>query len=312
MFDSLPHAAQAAPVVSSPAVLSISPIGLGLRPAQKRIACEGMNREHSAPDDAVPERDDRTSHLAAARVAASPAFTLIELLTVLAIVAVLAALLFPAFTSAMESNRQTKCLSNLKQIGAAVMLYAGENDGSFPSESTEQWDNRGTLPSIWPGDLGKYVGAAAKGGRPVGPPARETVWNCPAADPNRDWWGSEPDYGANINVFTRNAWGSYQPNRRLASVSYPSQCLMVADACNPAVSVRDGTWMLNVNKSTLAAVRITTAAPRSGLGPRHGYDGKDSRTGRFGALFCDGHAEMFSYGDTRLLDTKFLDKFLGL
>jgi prepilin-type processing-associated H-X9-DG protein len=87
---------------------------------------------------------------------------------------------------------------------------------------------------------------------------------------------------------------------------------MVADACNPAVSVKDGTWGLGVSKRNLASDRITAAAPRSGLGPRHGYDGKDSRSGRFGALFCDGHAEMFSYGDARLLDTKFLDNFLGL
>jgi prepilin-type N-terminal cleavage/methylation domain-containing protein/prepilin-type processing-associated H-X9-DG protein len=240
------------------------------------------------------------------------AFTLIELLTVSSIVAVLAALLFPAFTSAMESNRQTRCLSNLKQIGAAVMLYAGENDGSFPNAVRGPEDNPGTHSAIWQTDLAKYVGAAAKGSRPFGPPARETVWNCPAAEPNREWWGSEPDYGANGSVFTQNAWGSYRPARRLASVSYPSQCLLVADACNPAVSVKDGTWGLGVSKASLAAVKVTAAAPPSGLGPRHGYDGKDSRSGRFGALFCDGHAEMFSYGDTRLLDTKFLDNFLGL
>jgi prepilin-type processing-associated H-X9-DG protein len=70
-----------------------------------------------------------------------------------------------------------------------------------------------------------------------------------------------------------------------------------------------------LNKQNLAASQITAAAPPSGLGPRHGYDGKDSRSGRFGALFCDGHAEMFSYGDTRLLnteDTTFLNNFLGL
>ena len=117
------------------------------------------------------------------------AFTLIELLTVSSIVAVLAALLFPAFTSAMESNRQTKCLSNLKQIGAAVMLYAGENDGSFPNAVRGPEDNPGTHSAIWQTDLAKYVGAAAKGSRPFGPPARETVWNCPAAEPNRELVG---------------------------------------------------------------------------------------------------------------------------
>ncbi len=194
-----------------------------------------------------------------------------------------------------------------------LVLYVGENDGAFPNEVTEDPDSQANpkdLESMWPVDLGKYVEAAAGGGSPVGPPARETVWNCPAADPNRDWLGSEPDYGANRNVLTRNGWGRNDPKRRFASVRYPSQCLLVADACG--TSVKDGRWLLKVDKVNLAAVRITAAVPPSGLGPRHGYDGKDSRSGRFGALFCDGHTEMFSYGDTRLLDTKFLDNFLGL
>jgi prepilin-type N-terminal cleavage/methylation domain-containing protein len=241
----------------------------------------------------------------------APAFTLIELLSVTAIIAVLAALLFPAMSSVMESNRKTKCLSNLKQIGAGVMLHVGDNDGVFPSGVTGPEDNPGTHSSVWQQDLRKYVGYPATGGKPVGPPANETVWSCPAADPNRGWWGTEPDYAGNANVFMKNAWGAHLPKRRMAAVTNPSQCLMVADACTQ-ISVKDGAWGFSLSKANLAAQKITPAVPPSGLAPRHGYDGKDSRTGQFGTLFCDGHAEMFSYGDPRLLDSKFLDNFLGL
>src|SRR5216110_953320 len=51
-------------------------------------------------------------------------FTLIELLVVVAIIAIIAAILFPVFAQARESARQTTCLSNLKQLGTGLMMYA--------------------------------------------------------------------------------------------------------------------------------------------------------------------------------------------
>ena len=51
------------------------------------------------------------------------AFTLVEILVVLAIIGILAAILFPAFARAQESARQTNCASNLQQIGIAVQQY---------------------------------------------------------------------------------------------------------------------------------------------------------------------------------------------
>jgi prepilin-type N-terminal cleavage/methylation domain-containing protein len=60
------------------------------------------------------------------------AFTLVELLTVIAVIALLAALLFPVFARAREAARATACLSNLKQIGLAVQLYLQDYDNVFP------------------------------------------------------------------------------------------------------------------------------------------------------------------------------------
>src|SRR5580765_6801870 len=57
------------------------------------------------------------------------AFTLIELLIVIALIAILAAILFPVFAQAREKARQASCLSNVRQIGSAMMMYIEDNDG---------------------------------------------------------------------------------------------------------------------------------------------------------------------------------------
>lgn len=73
------------------------------------------------------------------------AFTLVELLIVIAIIVVLAGLLFPALNKARARARQSACLSNLHQLGLAVNLYASDNRhclpvaALLPSADTNGW-----------------------------------------------------------------------------------------------------------------------------------------------------------------------------
>lgn len=67
---------------------------------------------------------------------ASRAFTLIELLVVIAIISILAALLFPVFAQAKVSAHLTVCISNMKQIGSAHMLYLNDYDDQWAPAAT--------------------------------------------------------------------------------------------------------------------------------------------------------------------------------
>jgi prepilin-type N-terminal cleavage/methylation domain-containing protein len=78
----------------------------------------------------------------------SSAFTLIELLVVIAIIAILASIALPAFSSVQERAKQTKDLSNGKQVALALKQFALDNNGVFPNNAYGAGNNYPAAPAL--------------------------------------------------------------------------------------------------------------------------------------------------------------------
>lgn len=132
-----------------------------------------------------------------------------ELLVVIGIIAVLAALLFPAFARARGAARKTACASNLRQIGAALSMYADDHDGLSPRTTTwHRWDGDGSDGDEpgpgWEEQLAPYV-------------KNTQLYHCPA-------------YPAAIHF-------SYFLNMRFAYLYYNWRCMDLSRVEDPSLLI---------------------------------------------------------------------------
>jgi prepilin-type N-terminal cleavage/methylation domain-containing protein/prepilin-type processing-associated H-X9-DG protein len=199
-------------------------------------------------------------------------FTLIELLVVIAIIAILAAILFPVFAQAREAARKTTCLSNCKQLGAALMQYCQDYDETIVLNSYGS-------EAYWADMLQPYV-------KNLG------ILTCPSSTKvtsgtTQDAWvtrlGGICGYTLNNVYYNNAAWGQIfeKGQSSLASIEDVAGTVFCADGNKfQAAQTGGGAFMLNM---TLVPPRITSA--QGSFIARH--------QGGLNAIFFDGHAKWF-------------------
>jgi len=239
--------------------------------------------------------------------AAARAFTLIELLTVIAIIAVLAMLGVSAIGRGLESSKSAKCATNLKQLAAAVMSYAADNNGMVPPSAIPK-DSGGR--SIWTTRLDPYLPTPKAGHKGSSP------YFCPCARRPGEWGNASPDYtcngrtspGSTIGAFVGQAGlpeGAPIPSQvRLTAIARPSQVIMFADSFQNGDVRQSGAYNVALLRLQSADYFGKPTLPDSGLAPRHYFRDNPVR-GKFNAVFFDGHVESFDWNDPRLQDPAF-------
>ncbi|AHF91017.1 hypothetical protein OPIT5_13155 [Opitutaceae bacterium TAV5] len=205
------------------------------------------------------------------------AFTLIELLTVIAIIGILAALSFAGFSQVRRLADQTKCAANLRGLATAGLLWINDHKGNMPDAMFWRHPSQSHDGSFLP-----YLGYTdGQGATPDTP----TLMSCPASfkdvGPNPDW-----NRGYSINIYAcrteNNQWPPVSPFSRHATniqqIAQPSVMAFLMDANFFA----DGTAERKVSN--------VTVADSSSLWKQRGVAGfYAGHGGKANVAFLDGH-----------------------
>lgn len=250
-------------------------------------------------------------------------FTLVELLMVIAIIAILAAILFPVFAQAREAARTIACLSNLKQIGLSVHMYAQDYDESFPMgtypgprnwtvdpdvdpypPSSQCLDAFGLWAGFNPGDGGPNYTGCAYGGEfyrtlmnvQLGPYIKNrNIWYCPS-DKKRLASAANISHGLqSYQWFPNWIYNTYCPG---SSAGYPGpypcqnfngQPANLNDDPPSERSNNPSDRMLMVERGAFGWDGPDAVPPNGNANHQRGYN----------ALFFDSHAKMVTFGHKR-------------
>jgi prepilin-type N-terminal cleavage/methylation domain-containing protein/prepilin-type processing-associated H-X9-DG protein len=191
----------------------------------------------------------------------SPAFTLIEMIVVLAVIAIMASITYPVYTSISEHAKATKDMSNLRQIGLLMQTYLNDKDQILPVTAT--WPGTSTNSVLYP----KYLGTRKIFQSPFDKRTPAETDTAPVS------------YSINHNIYALAAVSG-----NMLKVVSPSSTFFMAPTYfgNPASA---SSW-----------TGTTTSAPDLPVGGAGETRGTHNNGAKINVLFCDFHTETLTFG----------------
>jgi len=217
-------------------------------------------------------------------------FTLIEMLVVVAIISLLAGMLFPVFSAARETARKANCLSNVRQLAMAMLMYADDNDGVF----VPAWDAA---------NLTRWHGARSSTTEPFDP-TRGPIWGylrsreikvCKSFFPATGAVAFElgtGGYGYNAQYVggSPQPWPASLEPASMSDIAHADETVMLAETAS-----LDWDMMSSGGTATLIEYSFVEAP----FYEAYGNSPADPTThfrhnGKAAVAFCDGHVKAMS------------------
>lgn len=227
--------------------------------------------------------------LSASRPVSRRAFTLTELLTVIAIIGILAAILIPVAGRARETARASQCTAGLRQISLALFVYAGEHRGFLPAGTIKKETSGLSADQQWSKQIRDYLPQ-----RGTSLTAQEhPIFVCTATEYSKPLLDVSRSYTATTAISGASSSGVYGQQvtapRPLNSITQQSRTPFIFDAKESAGS-----------GASQSVVNWTTAAGDIGLSDPDSTTYLDFRHGeRMNVAFADGSVRAQSLADTK-------------